>query len=242
MKIKMVFSIFAALMLAGCSSWVSGNKMLADKTLTDQQIKAKVIDNKTTISQVNELFGDKKEEGRGSISKSFPNGVYNITTYRGHLNDLGGTYAHRKLVVAYNKDGLVINHDIFVDNFREKNKFEKDPLNIRIDAFNILNKGDSESSVLNLLGQPRLKTFADDGNVLWVYSKTAISRDASSYIPLYNYAKGTESGVSDRLYVELSGGKVENVYLSSVSITQGRGAVNAEEYNEKMLNLKKKYE
>ena len=108
-------------------------------------------------------------------------------------------------------------------------------------AFNSLSKGDSDSKVLNLLGSPRLLSFSDSGNVLWIYSNTQISRDASSYIPIYNMLNGTESGTSERVYIELKEGKVENVYLISMNIAQGRGSVNAWDYKEDITSINKKY-
>lgn len=239
---KALFPLTLVLILSGCSNWVNGNKILADKSITEQQINSKIENNKTSISEVDMLFGDKKQEGRSVVKKTFPNGTYNIASYEGHLNDLGGTYAHRVLFVAYDKNGLVINHDIAINNFREKNKFEKKPDELRLTAFNEINKNDSKSKVLNLLGEPRTLSFSDSGNVLWVYSNTEISRDASSYIPIFNMIKGTESGMSERVYIELKDSKVENVYLASFKITQGRGAGNAADYKEDMISIKKKYE
>lgn len=240
-KIILLTLLFTSIGLSGCSNWVSGNKILADKDLTDQQIKTKIVDNKTTIKEVNELFGDKKQDGRSVIKKSFKSGVLDITSYQGHLNGLGGTYAHRILFVAFNKNGVVINHDIAINDFRNKNKFEEDPEKMRLAAFNTLNKGDDESKVLTLLGYPRSLSFSDSGNVLWVYSNTKISRDASSYIPIYNMINGTESGTSERVYVELKDKKVENIYLISMNITQGRGGVNAWDYNEDITSINQKY-
>ncbi|WP_240634921.1 hypothetical protein [Brenneria salicis] len=78
--------------------------------------------------------------------------------------------------------------------------------------------------------------------MLWVYAKTDISRDASSYIPLYDLAKSTESGASERLYVEFDrSGKVNNLLSASINITQGRGISNAENYEEKFTRIIKKY-
>ncbi|HFS3801886.1 TPA: hypothetical protein ACHYZK_005458, partial [Escherichia coli] len=215
-------------------------KILADKNITEQQINSQIENNKTSINEVNMLFGDKKQEGRSVIKKTFPNGTYNIVSYQGHLNDLGGTYAHRVLFVVYDKDGVVINHDIAINNFREKNKFEQRPDELRLTAFNELNKNDSKSKVLNLLGEPRTLSFSDSGNVLWVYSNTEISRDASSYIPVFNMIKGTESGMSERVYIELKDNKVENIYLASFKIVQGRGATNAADYKEDVIDIRKK--
>ncbi|HEL8025714.1 TPA: hypothetical protein UZ441_004563 [Escherichia coli] len=48
------------------------------------------------------------------------------------MNDLGGTYAHRVLFVAYDKNGVVINHDVATNDFREKNKFEQRPDELRL--------------------------------------------------------------------------------------------------------------
>lgn len=240
MKFK-ISAFVLVMLLTGCSNWTQGNKILADTELTDQQINAKITDNKTTIAEVNELFGDKKQESRSVIKKSFPDGVYNITSYQGHLNGLGGTYAHRVLFVAYDKNGVVVNHDIAINSFRDKNKFEQEPEKLRLAAFNSLNKGDDESVVLNLLGAPRTKFFSDAGNTLWSYSHTEISRDASSYIPLYNMASGTESGTSERIYVEMKNHKIENIYMISIAVSQGRGAVNAGDYKEEITALKKKY-
>lgn len=239
---KLGISLFSiVLLLSGCSNWVYGNKILADKSLTDQKINERIVNNKTTIAEVNELFGDKKQETRSVIKKSFPDGVYDISSYQGHLNDLGGTYAHRVLFVAYDKNGVIVNHDIATNNFREKNKFEEHPEEMTSVAFNTINKNDDGLKVLNILGAPRIKTFADSGNVLWVYNHTEISRDASSYIPVYNMIKGTESGVSERVYVELSNNKVVNVYSVSMNISQGRGSANAWDYQEKIISIKKKY-
>ena len=240
-KLVVLTILLTSIGLSGCSNWISGNKILADKEVTDQQIKSKIIDNKTSITEVNELFGDKKQESRSVIKKSFPNGVFDIASYQGHLNGFGGTYAHRILFIAFNKNGVVINHDIAINDFRNKNKFEEDPEKKRLVAFNTLSKGDSDSKVLNLLGSPRLLSFSDSGNVLWIYSNTQISRDASSYIPIYNMLNGTESGTSERVYIELKEGKVENVYLISMNIAQGRGSVNAWDYKEDITSINKKY-
>lgn len=240
-KIKGIVIISLLLLLSGCSSWVNGNKILSDNNITDQQIKDKVIDGKTTLAEVDKLFGDKKEEQRDRTSKSFPHGTYLENSYRGHVNKWYGTYAHRKLVVAYDTHGVIINHDVYTNNFQEKNKFEEDPVNMRLNGFNSINRNDNDSKVLMMLGAPRLKTFSDNGNVLWVYANTEISRDASSYIPLYNYIGGTESGGSDRLYVEFKNNKVTNVYMVSVEISQGRGSANITDYSEKITSFTQKY-
>lgn len=229
------------LILSGCSNWVSGNKYLADKNMTDQQINSKIINDKTTIKEVDSLFGDKKQDGRSVVKKSFPNGTYDISSYQGHLNGFGGTYAHRILFVAYDKNGVVINHDIAINSFREINIFEKKPSEMRLAAFNELNKNDDKSKVLTLLGTPRTMSFSDSGNILWVYNHTEISRDASSYIPVFNMVKGTESGTSDRVYIELKNDKVENIYLISLNVTRGRGAANADYYKEDITSIKNKY-
>lgn len=239
---KALFPLTLIFILSGCSNWVDGNKILADKKITEQQINSKIENNKTSINEVDVLFGDKKQEGRSVVKKTFPNGTYNIASYQGHLNDLGGTYAHRVLFVAYDKNGVVINHDVATNNFREKNKFEQRPDELRLTAFNELNKNDSKSKVLNLLGEPRTLSFSDYGNVLWVYSNTEISRDASSYIPIFNMIKGSESGISERVYIELKDGKIENIYLVSFKIGQGRGIANAADYKEDIISIKKKYE
>ena len=230
------------LILSGCSNWIDGNNILADKNITEQQINAKIENHKTSISEVNALFGDKKQEGRNIVKKSFPDGRYNVTSYQGHFNDLGGTYAHRVLFVAYDKDGVIINHDIAINNFREKNKFEKKPDELRLTAFNELNKGDSKSKVVNILGEPRTISFSDYGNILWVYSNTEISRDMSSYIPVFNMMKGTESGISERVYIELKENRIENIYIVSYKITQGRGIINAGDYQEDIISIRKKYD
>jgi hypothetical protein len=240
MKLK-ISALVAILFLTGCSGWVKGNKILADKSLADQQIMANIIDNKTSIIEVEALFGDKKQQSRSTIIKSFPDGVYAISSYQGHLNDFGGTYAHRVLFVAYDKNGVVINHDLTINNFRQKNAFEEQPEKMRLAAFNEINKNDSDEKVLNLLGTPRALTFSDAGNVIWIYNYTEISRDASSYVPVYNMFNGTESGLSERVYVELKDKKVENIYLVSMNITQGRGVANADNYKEVITHIKRKY-
>ncbi|MFT0928930.1 hypothetical protein [Enterobacter cloacae] len=74
------------------------------------------------------------------------------------------------------------------------------------------------------------------------FPKTDVSRDASSYIPVVNMISGTESGVSERLYIEMSKDeKVKNVISATVQIIQGRGIGNADSYNEKYENIKSKF-
>ncbi|KFB99283.1 putative lipoprotein [Trabulsiella guamensis ATCC 49490] len=245
---KIILSLIFTLALSGCSkpnvnwNWAKGNEMLADKSLTDQQINSKIENNKTSINEVNALFGDNKQNTRSVVKKTFPNGTYSISSYKGHLNDWAGTYAHRVLFVAYDKNGMIINHDIATNNFREKNKFEKRPEELRLTAFNELNKNDSKSKALGLLGEPRTISFSDAGNILLVYSNTEITRDATSFIPIFNMIKGTESGGAERVYVELKDNKIENIYLVSVKITQGLGLANSSDYKEDVISIKKKYD
>lgn len=115
-----------------------------------------------------------------------------------------GTYAHRVLSVVYGPDNIVINHDIFVKDLHNPNKYNLDYVSARNLAFTELEKGSDKTKVINLLGNPDGMTFTDEGNLLLIYSKTDVSRDASSYIPVVNMISGTESGVSERLYIEMS--------------------------------------
>ncbi|WP_024558094.1 hypothetical protein ACP26F_09110 [Franconibacter pulveris 1160] len=242
MKIKAVLTAtLFSLSLTSCSAWIHGNKTLADDSQSDRQLSAKIVDGKTTRQEVEQTFG-LKAEARNTRNKSFPDGKYALAQYIGHLNDLAGTYAHRSLYVAYDSNNIVVNHAITTNNFREKNVFEKDPVNVKNSAFASLNKGDSQSKVVSLLGQPREATFTDNGSLLWIYSSTEISRDASSYIPLYNMVKGTESGQSDRIYVEFDRkNQLTNLYSVTVSIVQGTSMGNAWDYQEKIVRLVKKY-
>lgn len=242
MKFKaLMAATLLSLSLTSCSAWIHGNKTLADDSQSDQQLNAKVIDGKTTLQEIEKTFGEKAAY-RNTRNKSFPDGKYSLAQYTGHLNDLGGTYAHRSLFIAYDSNNVVVNHAIATNNFREKNIYEKDPINAKNSAFASLNKGDSQSKVVSLLGQPREATFTDNGDLLWIYSSTEVSRDASSYIPLYNMVKGTESGQSNRLYVEFDRqNKIVNLYSASVSIVQGTSMGNARQYEEKIDRLVKKY-
>lgn len=242
MKVKAILAAaLFSLSLTSCSAWIHGNKTLADDSQSDQQLSAKIVDGKSTLQDVEKTFGE-KAANRSTRAKSFPDGKYALAQYTGHLNGLSGTYAHRSLFVAYDSNHVVVNHAITTNNFREKNNFEKDPLNVKNSAFASLNKGDSQNKVVTLLGQPREATFADNGNLLWIYSSTEISRDASSYIPLYNLASGTESGQSNRLYVEFDRqNRLVNLYSLSVSIGQGSSLGNAQDYQEKIDRLVKKY-
>ncbi|MCV9880613.1 hypothetical protein [Brenneria izbisi] len=229
------------LTLTSCSSWVNGSKPLSDKALSDNQINAKIIDGQSTIESVDSIFG-KRDTGRALTHKTFPEGKKSIAVYHGNFNSFGATYAHRKLYVAYGDDNKIINHDVVINDFRKENAFEKDPVNSKNLAFSDINKGDGKEKVVSLLGEPKDITFSDEGSLLWVYANTDISRDASSYIPLYSLAKGTESGISERLYIEFDrSGKVNNLLSASVNITQGRGISNADNYEEKFNRIIKKY-
>ncbi|EPE7488754.1 hypothetical protein ACSMAF_000771 [Cronobacter universalis] len=242
MKIKaVVAATLVTFSLTSCSAWIHGNKALANDSESDQQVSTRVVDGKMTLRDVNQTFGEPVKK-RDLRTKSFPDGKYALAQYIGHLNGLTGTYAHRYLIVAYDNSDKIVNHTVITNNFREENNYEKDPVNAKNSAFANLNKGDNQSNVVSLLGQPRDATFTDNGDLLWIYSKTQISRDASSYIPLYNMAKGTESGESNRLYVEFDRtNRVANLYSVSVSIVQGRSLGNADEYQEKIDRLVKKY-
>ncbi|EPN9539481.1 hypothetical protein ACT474_001084 [Cronobacter malonaticus] len=95
--------------------------------------------------------------------------------------------------MAYDNSDKIVNHTVITNNFREENNYEKDPVNAKNSAFANLNKGDNQSNVVSLLGQPRDATFTDNGDLLWIYSKTEISRDASSYYPALQY--GERNGI-----------------------------------------------
>ncbi len=229
------------LTLTSCASWVTGSKPLADKSASDSQINAKIVDGKSTMAEVDSLFGE-RTTGRAVTTKTFPDGKYPIAVYTGHLNGFGGTYGHRKLYVVYDSDNKVINHDIATNEFTKQNRFEKDYLNARNVAFSDIDRGDNKEKVISLLGTVRDITFSDNGDLIWMYAKTEISRDASSYVPIYNAVKGTESGTSERLYIEFDrSGKVSNVMSASVTVTQGLGFSNVDSYVEKFDKLTKKY-
>nr|WP_240634922.1 hypothetical protein [Brenneria salicis]NMN93057.1 hypothetical protein [Brenneria salicis ATCC 15712 = DSM 30166]RBP65128.1 hypothetical protein DES54_1054 [Brenneria salicis ATCC 15712 = DSM 30166] len=147
-----------ALALTSCSSWVNGSKPLSDKALSDNQINAKIIDGKSTIESVDSIFG-KRDTGRALTNKTFPEGKKSIAVYHGNLNSFGGTYAHRKLYVAYGDDNKTINHDVVINDFRKENAFEKDPVNSKNLAFSDINKGDGKEKMVSVLGEPKDITF-----------------------------------------------------------------------------------
>lgn len=61
-------------------------------------------------------------------------------------------------------------------------------------------------------------------------------------IPVVNMISGTESGVSERLYIEMGKDeKVKNVISATVQIVQGRGIGNADSYIEKYENIQSKF-
>ena len=242
MKINALISAaLLTLTLTSCSAWIHGNKPLADTDTSDQQLNAKLVDGTSTLADAEKLFGE-KVTGRSVITKSFPDGKYAQAQFTGHLNGLTGTYAHRSMYVAYDANGVIVNHAITTNNFRETNKFESDTINAKNNAFASLNQGDPQSKVISVLGQPRFAGFADNGNLLWIYSNTAISRDASSYIPFYTLAAGTESGQSERLYIEFNRqNTLENLYAVDFTISQGRGIANAGDYEEKVDRVVKKF-
>jgi len=153
-----------------------------------------------------------------------------------------GTYAHRVFSVVYGVDNIVINHGVIVKDLRNKNKYNLDYVTAGNMAFSKLEKDSDKEKVISLLGNPDGITFTDEGSLLLIYSKTDITRDASSYIPVFNMISGTESGVSERLYIEMSkDDKVKNVISATVKISQGRGIGNADSYVEKYENIKSKY-
>jgi hypothetical protein len=240
MKIYILLSAsLCALSLTSCTASIYGNKILADKQLSDSSINLKIIDNKSTMQMVDNIFG-KRDTGRSIKIQSFPDGKLSIATYHGNLNGLGGTYAHRVLYVAYDANDKVINHDIITNNFSDKNNYEKDYLKYKNIAYYELARNDKKEKAISILGEPKKITFSDEGNLMLVYEKNVNSRDASSYIPIYNYANSTESGISERLYLEFGrNDELVNIYSASVQIIQGRGIVNAESYDEKFMSLSK---
>jgi len=230
-----------AMLLSSCSAFNGGSQILSDKSINDAQINSKIIDGQTTISSLSGIIG-KKDESRSVLKKSFPDGKLSVASYTGFLNGMTGTYAHRVLSVVYGADNIVINHGVIVKDLRNTNKYNLDYVNARNLAFSDLEKGSDKTKVISLLGNPDGMTFTDQGSLLLIYSKTDITRDASSYIPVFNMISGTESGVSERLYIEMSkDNKVNNITSVTVNISQGRGIGNAHSYNEKYENIKSKY-
>lgn len=242
MSKKLILSVAAAsMLLTSCSVFNGGSQLWSEKKNSDSLINSKVIDGKTNVSSLSSIIG-KKDESRSALKKTFPDGKLSVASYTGFLNGMTGTYAHRVLSVVYGSDNIVINHGIFVKDLHNTNKYNLDYISARNLAFAELEKSSDKTKVINLLGNPDGITFTDEGNLLLIYSKTDISRDVSSYIPVVNMISGTESGVSERLYIEMSKDeKVNNVISATVQVIQGRGIGNADSYIEKYENIKNKF-
>ena len=239
-KITLTVAV-VSMLLTACSAFNGGSELLSDKKNSDSFINSKVIDGETKVSSLSSIIG-KKDESRSALKKTFPDGKLSVASYTGFLNGMTGTYAHRVLSVVYGPDNVVINHGIFVKDLHNANKYNLDYISARNLAFTELDKGSDKTKVMNLLGNPDGMTFTDEGDLLLIYSKTDISRDVSSYIPVVNMISGTESGVSERLYIEMSkNGKVKNIISATVQIVQGRGIGNADSYIEKYENIQTKF-